>query len=287
MREEILRELVEEVMQVAGKEYEVRSNLVKKNNDVELRAIIVRMPDEVISPTIYVDKYLEGIDNGLMTAEEAAKEVFSVYEDSKNQILGIDISKMMTKEYILNHVEYQMVNAERNAERIQIVPNKKIADLAALYRTVVSNDENRTASYIVTNEAMVNAGINIKELDEAAERNTEKSGFVIETIAEMMGIPEISEVPQMFVLSNARKTNGANIILYKKELAKLAQRIGGDFFILPSSIHELLAIPVSQAETEQLRQMVKEVNDTEVAPDEILGYEVYRYNSETGEVEIT
>ena len=48
----------------------------------------------------------------------------------------------------------------------------------------------------------------------------------------------------------------------------------------------LLAVPVSTAEIEELRQMVKEVNDNEVAPEEILGYEVYRYNRETGEVEV-
>ena len=65
-----------------------------------------------------------------------------------------------------------------------------------------------------------------------------------------------------------------------------AQKMNGDFYILPSSIHELLAVPVSTAEIEELRQMVKEVNDNEVAPEEILGYEVYRYNRETGEVEV-
>lgn len=296
MREAILRELVEEVMAVAGEGYEVHSNLVKKNNGVELQAIIVRQPGEVVTPTVYVDKYLEDIENGLATAEEAAKAVFQVYLDNKNPDLGIDISKLSNKQYILDNVEYQLVNAERNADRLQGAPSKKVADLAALYRTVVSSDENGTASYIVTNEAMVKAGISIEELDEAAARNTEKKGFVIQSIAEvmagMMGVPEemVEEMeggPQMFVLSNASKTNGANIIMYAKELAALAERIDDDFFILPSSIHELLAIPASQVdEAEQLRQMVREVNDTQVAPDEILGYEVYRYNRETGEVEV-
>lgn len=36
----------------------------------------------------------------------------------------------------------------------------------------------------------------------------------------------------------------------------------------------------------ELREMVKEVNDNQLAPEEILGYEVYRYNRETGEVEV-
>lgn len=82
------------------------------------------------------------------------------------------------------------------------------------------------------------------------------------------------------------KNNGANIMLYKEYLEIAAEKMNGDFYILPSSIHELLAVPVSTAEIEKLRQMVKEVNDNEVAPEEILGYEVYRYNRETGEVEV-
>lgn len=75
-------------------------------------------------------------------------------------------------------------------------------------------------------------------------------------------------------------------MLYKEYLEIAAKKMNGDFYILPSSIHELLAVPVSTAEIEELRQMVKEVNDNEVAPEEILGYEVYRYNRETGEVEV-
>lgn len=100
--------------------------------------------------------------------------------------------------------------------------------------------------------------------------------------------PEIEEPdgPQMYVLTNARKLHGANIMLYKEYLEIAAEKMNGDFYILPSSIHELLAVPVSTAEIEKLRQMVKEVNDNEVAPEEILGYEVYRYNRETGEVEV-
>lgn len=45
-----------------------------------------------------------------------------------------------------------MVNAERNAERLETVPARRIADLAALYRVVVSEDETGTASYILSTE---------------------------------------------------------------------------------------------------------------------------------------
>lgn len=62
--------------------------------------------------------------------------------------------------------------------------------------------------------------------------------------------------------------------------------MNGDFYIIPSSIHELIAVPVLAQGLEELREMVKEVNDNQLAPEEILGYEVYRYNRETGEVEV-
>lgn len=296
MRDAIVRELVEAVKEVAGEGYKVRTNEVRKNNGVVLQAVVIQAEGESVSPTIYIDKFIEDIEKEEASVAEVAEEIFEMYEENRNPELGATISDLTKKEFILGHVEYQLVNADRNAERLQGVPSKKIADLAALYRTVISNDERGTASFVVSDEMMKVAGISIEELDEAADRNTKNAGFLVKSMqqvmAEMMGMPEemaeaMADGPQMFVLTNGRKTNGANILLFKEQLAELAEKVDDDFFILPSSIHELLAIPASQVDdAEQLRQMVREVNDTQVAPDEILGYEVYLYNRETGEVEV-
>lgn len=296
MREEIVKKLVEAVKEVAGEGYKVRTNEVRKNNGVVLQAVVIQAEGESVSPIIYIDKFIEDIEKEEASVAEVAEEIFEMYEENRNPELGATISDLTKKEFILGHVEYQLVNADRNAERLQGVPSKKIADLAALYRTVISNDERGTASFVVSNEMMKVTGISIEELDEAADRNTKNAGFLVKSMqqvmAEMMGMPEemaeaMADGPQMFVLTNGRKTNGANILLFKEQLAELAEKVGDDFFILPSNIHELLAIPASQVDdAEQLRQMVREVNDTEVTPDEILGYEVYLYNRETGEVEV-
>ncbi len=120
--------------------------------------------------------------------------------------------------------------------------------------------------------------------------NTKKVGFIIKTMeqvmAEITGVEEIEYGSNIFVLTNKRKINGANILLFKEKIAEVAEKVGDDLFILPSSIHELLAIPAGQADIDILRQMVREVNDTEVAPDEILSYEVYLYDRDTGEIKI-
>lgn len=77
----------------------------------------------------------------------------------------------------------------------------------------------------------------------------------------------------------------------KQMLKSAAQILDGDFLLLPSSVHELILMPMEQEEEEgaQARQfaaMVQEVNDTQVEEDEILSYHVYRYCRETEEIVI-
>lgn len=177
MRNTIVRELVEAVKEVAGEVYQVRTNEVRKNNGVVLQAVVIREEGESVSPAIYIDKFIEDIKKQEVTVAEVAEKIFGMYEENRKPELGATVSDLTKKEFILGHVEYQLVNADRNAERLQGVPSKKIADLAALYRTVISNDERGTASYIVSDEMMKNAGISIEELDEAADRNTKNAGF--------------------------------------------------------------------------------------------------------------
>lgn len=67
---------------------------------------------------------------------------------------------------------------------------------------------------------------------------------------------------------------------------ELAERLGNDLYILPSSIHEVLLLPVSMGTPEELAGIVKEVNRTLVLPEERLSDSVYRYDRESGKVRI-
>ena len=49
-------------------------------------------------------------------------------------------------------------------------------------------------------------------------------------------IPEEPEKEQMYVASVPDKTHGASVIAYQDFMDKAAERLGGDFFILPSSV---------------------------------------------------
>ena len=79
-------------------------------------------------------------------------------------------------------------------------------------------------------------------------------------------------------MTNKRRKYGASILLFEDELAAVAEKMHGDFYILPSSVHEVLAVPEDLMKDQELKEMVKNINDSEVAEEEILSYTIYKYN---------
>ena len=55
--------------------------------------------------------------------------------------------------------------------------------------------------------------------------------------------------------------------------------LGDEFYILPSSIHELILVRDTVGmDANSLRDMVREVNSTQVASDEVLSNSIYHYS---------
>lgn len=92
----------------------------------------------------------------------------------------------------------------------------------------------------------------------------------------------------MLVVTSKNKMKGsASLILDDVVLSQVAARYNNaNYFIIPSSVSEVITMPVNEFTPEtaesiaMLTQMVEEVNDTQVANDEILSYDVYHYDSQ-------
>ena len=98
----------------------------------------------------------------------------------------------------------------------------------------------------------------------------------------LISMPDIPDT--MFVLTNDTKVNGAAAILNDDNRQEIAEKVG-DFYMLPSSIHETLIIPKDAGmEFKELEQMVQEVNQTQVAPGERLSDHVYEYDAKEHEL---
>ncbi len=74
-------------------------------------------------------------------------------------------------------------------------------------------------------------------------------------------------------------------MLYPNLFRNFADVIGSSFYIIPSSIHELLLLPdESMEEDKEFIDMIKLINDTQVVPEEILSYSLYYYDKEEDKV---
>ena len=117
----------------------------------------------------------------------------------------------------------------------------------------------------------------VKDMNEVMRDMLKKDGMPDEIIEEC-----IPNAPSglMYVISNSIGVNGAVSMLYEDELQKLAEKLGSDLYILPSSLHEVIAVPSHLGELEQLAEMVHQVNMTTVDLKDRLSNQVYHYDKE-------
>ena len=105
-----------------------------------------------------------------------------------------------------------------------------------------------------------------------------KDGMPLE-IAEMM-IGEIPPEQSMYVISNEQGINGAISMLYEDKLHALAEDLETDLYIMPSSVHEVIAVSSNMGDPNELAQMVAEINMDQVSLEERLSNQVYHYDKD-------
>ncbi len=292
MREEMVNRILEAIRAETGEGCRVLAREVRKNNGLMLQAVEILESGITICPTVYIDSLLDRIASGEISVNEAAQKVIEIHEKNKDNKKFYDVVRRIDKQVILEKAVYQLINEEKNRERLCNIPHRRFLDLAAVYRVIVGEDQDGMESFMVKNAMCAQYGISEEELDCAARRNTEEKGFIVQTmtsiIAEITGIPEDageSECP-MWGLFNTQWLNGAAVMLYDKYFRRLAENIGSDLYVLPSSIHEVIAVPVGGMDPNALKAIVGEVNSSQVMVDEVLSETVYQYRREENKVVI-
>lgn len=266
---------------------------VVKNNGLHLTGITIRNRESNMAPTIYLDGYFADYKDG-RTMENICKEIVQVYEKNKVQ-KDFSLEQVTDFKNVKDRICFKLVNREKNAELLADTPYVEYQDLAIVFYILVSKDKSGITSITVRNSLMDMWGMDADILYHLAKKNTQRlfRGRVLsmmEVMAEIIGDSadafEDSAFP-MYVATNVFKMNGACILLYDGVLKKFAEKIGGDFYILPSSVHEVIFVPANgNMNARYLIQMVREVNATQVAPDEVLSDNVYIYHADKNFVEI-
>lgn len=293
MRDEIFGEICEAVKKAVGADCDVWFGEVNKNNGVARQAIIIREPGKTNAMQIYIDEMLKVLGESDIYFQDIVDEIADTYRNHKDAYSFQNITSGISREMILGNAVCRLVNAERNEKRLKIVPNKKVLDLAVIYSMIVDENEHGTASLIVNNAMCTMYGISFEELDAAAIANTKIRGFNASTISDILAELTGNDAKDcaadelgMYVITNEARFNGANVMLFPEELEKIAVLLDDDLYILPSSIHEVIAVPVTCMNPYELAAMVSEINDKEVSDDEFLSDNVYRYSRADGGLRI-
>ena len=86
-----------------------------------------------------------------------------------------------------------------------------------------------------------------------------------------------------FMLTNRSSVQGAAVLFYPGVMEKISEALGGGYYVLPSSVHELILVPDSmEPDTIQLIEMVREANATVVEHMDLLSDNVLHYDPEEG-----
>lgn len=299
---EVFREVVKEnFLDYMPKKYqdmEVRVDSVQKINRKMDGMSLHSEGTGSISPTIYIsDMYKDYFTTGSL--KETLQNVAEALDQAFQQAELPPLDKSTAKDNII----FQLVNTMQNEDLLRNMPHRKFQDLSIIYHWVSSVDERGIASVAVHNDLAGELGMDEEQLFNVASVNTRRILPPVvkpmnEVIREMLLADDMpseiadimfNEIPSeriMWIISNERGIDGAASMLYEDELHKLSVQLGTDLFVMPSSIHEVIAVPADDLNPSELAEMVSEINMAQVALEDRLSNQVYYYDRELRELSL-
>lgn len=285
---EIIKERLEERTGL-----EVRLAEVIKNNSVTLHGISIIVPEINIAPNIYLESFFKEYERG-MSFEEITERIINVWEREKGH-KHFDVEWFRDFEQIKERIAYKLVNYEANRKLLEDVPHVPFLNLAKVFYVTIDCKEFGSGSILVHNNHMELWGVTTEELDELASINTPKL-FQAEIMSMAVVMKElmqdVSEEMEllidnkMFVVTNKDRHYGAAAMCYPNIIKKFAEQKECDLIILPSSVHEVLILPCEGEDFKRFKEMVIEVNETALSPEEVLSNSVYIYRRELDKIVI-
>lgn len=279
--EQFVQELLDCTKRRLPFEGKVERHEVVKNNGVTWIGLSVRKHDEAIAPIIYLDRYYERYCKGEKI--EKLSEDLLLQTAQAPQPPEWDYHSILEFEKIKDRVIYRLVSRERNEKLLKEVPHLLMMDLAIVFYVTVPSKEAEDCAVLIRNSHKGLWRVSAAELYESAKENTPKlCPYVFLTMEEQlekMGCGKFEEMPSLWILTNVSGVGGAAVILYPKMPKKIYEKLGCGYYLLPSSIHEFLIVPDNAVGTQKnLPMIVREVNATQLAEEDVLSDNVYYFD---------
>ena len=286
---EFQKSVLEEVKRRTGED--VRLCETTKNNSVVRVGII--MGEKEILPIIYLEDFFYKYQQKICSIETIAKEIIKVYNEHRD--VPFSGKKILEKVGREENVICKLIHTDSNVQLLQRVPHKTFLDLSVIYYLDGGElkDKSERMTILITNDILKMIPLREEKLYELALKNMEikfeyKFYNMIEIFEEMpideeekRRLIKSCEEEIMYVLTNKEKFWGATAILRIEILEEIGKKLKQNFYIIPSSIDEVLIVPsYADIDREMMDIMIQEVNETQVSKEERLSDHAYYYSIE-------
>lgn len=263
--------------------------------------LTVTREGDTLAPTINLnnlfDSYSKHPEHSITAVMQ---EVASVIQHTPETF---DIGRIMDYDRVKKNLFMRLSAAEKNKDLLEHAPHIRKEDLAITFHIMLDQSDKGTATTMINDNMMEAYGIDLDRLYQDALLNSpvicpaqienmgealsrmmiedmKSAGAPPEVIQEMeKDLKESNKDNPMTIITNDRLVDGASAIFYPGVMDLVGERMQGDYFILPSSVHETLVVPDDgRVSLQELTDMVKEVNMTQVNPEDQLTDQVYHYD---------
>lgn len=280
---------------------DIQLHEVTKQNGLTLTSVVIPVEGSNVTPNIYLDsfyqEYLAGKDPDICSGDVA-----DLWIEKMDVDLSVNVNDFLDYENVKEKLQVRICDAEANRAWLQGKAHTLHGDFAAFYTINIQENADGIASTAVTTELLDTWGIDLSTLHQDAMKADLKRVPALHSMDDLIssmvfgvGEPEnllgkqidASSFNQpMFCLTNENRMNGAGLILNEDIRRQLADFMKCDFYILPSSIHEILVVPADGTmKLQELNSMVKEVNETQVSVEERLSDKVQFCDEKTAVME--
>ena len=263
--QEFQESLMEAVSLELNKQGTYHCELTKtQKNNVVLSGLSIRKDGKASAPIIYLNdsyqSYLQG-----KPLQQISRQLVEFYRSQ--EIPEFDHINFVDYEKMKERLRVRLVSKENNEAYYKRGPYRIHPMGAEVLYVEVDRNESGSMSTQVTNAMAESWKMPKEELFQIALKNTQNSDKVWfqsmnEAMSEIMtGNAEEDFDSPMYVLSNKDTQYGATVALYPDVLKQISKQIGSDYYILPSSVHELLILKKKDCDIteKELRSMVRKL----------------------------
>lgn len=258
-----------------------------KNNGVKLCGLSFHKDGYNAAPTIYMEGYYNDYLAGSDISEISCR-LLTLYHENDLSV-RLDMSFFDDFDAVKDRLFIKLINRNKNSAFLEEAPYEEYLDLAIVAYVRVYDKKIGNGIIMVRNEHLKLWGADGDTVIEIAKKNThDHDGFNLRHIIDVLSslgnpgfassITDREEFP-MYVATNKKMTNGAAVLVMKDKLKEFAETIGSDYYIIPSSVNELILLAEEgKGNVYDIDEMIRQVNATQLEPDDVLSDHAYLYS---------